>query len=57
MNNEQNSRFFKLNNHLSKSQKYKELAIFEKFNKINDEKIKHNILKKHYKNAVIKGLN
>ena len=37
-----------------KSQNYKELAVFEHFNKIKDENMKHEILKKHYKNAVIK---
>jgi hypothetical protein len=51
LSNEPNSRFFRLNNHVSKSQNFKELAVFEHFNKIKDERLKHKLLKKHYKNA------
>lgn len=52
LNNEPNSKFFKLNNQISKSQNFKELAMFEHFNKIKDEKLKHKLLKKYYRNAV-----
>jgi len=51
LNNEPNSRFFKLNNQVSKSQNFKDLHVFEHFSKIKDENKKHDILKKHYKNA------
>jgi len=51
LNNDPNTRFFRLNNQVSKSQNFKELAVFEHFNKIQDENIKHKLLKKHYKNA------
>jgi hypothetical protein len=52
LNNEPNSKFFKQYNHISKSQNFKELAMFEHFSKIKDEKLKHKILKKYYRNAV-----
>ena len=52
LTNDPNTRFFRLNNQVSKSQNFKELAAFEHFNQIKDENLKHNLLKKHYKNAV-----